>query len=109
MIVFSLLIIAIIYSLAAYVSYVEGWRNTGWFWVINIIIGLISSIIWCWMVGYIDSKDNLYVYNLFWDTIICSIFYIFPILFFGVKMDGWGIAGLSCIIVGLVIIKCREQ
>lgn len=108
MIEWSLILLAIgLYCCSSYLSYSDAWRRSPWLIPVGMSIGIVSSIAWFMLVKQVDDKQRIYFYSLIWDTIICSCFYIVPIIFFSVKIDRWSFLGLALMICGLVIIKLR--
>ncbi len=103
----GLLLVGLVYTIGAYLSYGDEFRQKWWFIPVCTVLGTISGTMWFIMVKLIDDKQRIYVYSLMWDMVMMSIYYLFPLLFLGVKLDKWSIFGLCLMICGLTIIKVR--
>ena len=103
-----LVLAGILYVFAAYMSYSEGMRREWWYVPLAVFVGTIASTIWFWTVRYIDDKDRIYVYTMFWDFVLCAVYFVVPLLWFGVKLDRWQLCGLLLMIIGLAVIKLRS-
>jgi len=103
--IISFFVISIVYSISACITYAEDWRKSVWYYPFSITIAVITAIIWCSMIRFIDEKKAIYIYSLGWDTVVCFVFYFIPLLFFGVKLDKISALGLVMMLGGLVLIK----
>lgn len=103
-----LLFASLLYFARAYLTYTEEARKQWWFIPFAVGLGVITSIMWFSIVKWMDDKQRIYVYSLFWDTAIIAVYYLMPPLLFGVKMDRWALLGLALIVGGVVLIKTRN-
>jgi hypothetical protein len=95
------------YCVCAYASYNDELRRQPYFVPVAIFLGTIVSTIWFMAVRYIDDRQKIYVYSLFWDLMLLSVYYFLPVAFFGVKMDKWGLLGVFIAFAGLCLVKAR--
>lgn len=98
----------VLYSASAYLSYHEEWKTRNFYFPLGIFIGLCITTLWFWLVRYIDDKNKIYFYSLIWDTIMIGVFYITPIIIYGVSINKAGLFGLILIIAGLIIFKTSQ-
>lgn len=105
---FWLAITAVIYVICAYLTYKEEWRNEWWYLPVSCSFGTILVFIWYLVIKYIGDKDRIYFYSICWDAILVGVYYLLPIALFGVKLDRYGIAGLSLMVAGLVLLKMKH-
>jgi hypothetical protein len=103
-----LLLIGIIHSICCYLTFHEKFYDRWWFIPIGLFIGLCSNGLWFLAAKTIGNKDQLYIFSMFWDCLIVGIYFLFPVLFFGIKLDKIGIVGLCFIVIGTLIIKSRS-
>jgi len=105
-----LLMAALIYFMYAYLAFDEILPKEGLlFFIATMIVGLLYNILWYWSIRMITEKNDFFLFVLLWDFIYISIFYFTPVLLFGVKMDKWGLIGISSMIVGLLIMKIGHK
>lgn len=104
----ALVLIGIMCGLSAWITYKESNRNSSWFIPTLIGIDIVSNLVWAGMTRYLDDKQKIYVFSLFWDTVMVLVWYFIPIMFFGVKIDRWILLGVLLMILGLSIIKVRS-
>lgn len=70
-----------------------------------IFLGAALAAAWGWAVRLIETKEQLYVYSLFWDSLILFAYYAVPLIYFNVKLN-WGMGiGSALVIIGLVVAK----
>lgn len=98
-----------LYLLAAYITFQEEWRNSGTGLLAYACIAIATSIAWLLTARYIGDKNRIYFYSLCWDTMLVLVFYLTPILLFGVKLDRWGVAGITLMIAGLCLLKFNQS
>lgn len=96
-----------LYSFCAYLSYNDKMRDEWYYVPLCIFMGTIVSTIWFITCRYLDDKQRIYVYSLFWDLMMGGVYYFMPLLFFGVRIDRWSLFGLFMVVAGLTIIKVR--
>lgn len=71
-----------------------------------MLIGLIHSLLWYFSSRLLSSdKEQFFMFVLLWDLVYMIVFYLTPVIFFGVNLDLWGILGVSTMICGLLIMK----
>ena len=102
-----LMIVSIIYLCESYLSYSDAWRRSYCYLPISIGLGLFSCIIWFVTVKYLDDRQRIYIFSLFWDSAMCFAFYLVPIICYNVKLDCWSLFGLFLMVAGLTIIKIK--
>lgn len=105
---FVLLFVSLLYAVGAYMTYTEEARKQWWFIPFAVGLGAVVSTLWFLMVRWLDDKQRIYVYSLFWDAIMIAVYYFLPPLIFGVKLDKWSLVGLALIVGGVALIKVRS-
>lgn len=105
---FWLGITGIMYVIGAYLTYKEEWRNEPWYIPVGVLFGSSLVLIWYLVVRYIGDRDRIYFYSLCWDVVMVGVYYILPVVLFGVKLDRYGIAGLCLMIAGLFLLKVKH-
>lgn len=105
--IIALIAIAVIYSVGCLLSYSEEYRRTSWFIWVGGLIGILINVIWFSLVKYLDDKQKIYIFGLIWDSIMMLIYYLLPMLVFGVKLNKISLFALSLIVCGMVILKIK--
>lgn len=102
-----LILFAIVYFSYAYISYDDAIIKSGLnFFILSMVIGLAHSVLWYFSSRFLSSdKEQFFIFVLIWDLIYMIVFYLTPIIFFGVKLDFWSMIGVGTMIGGLVIMK----
>ena len=103
-----LVLIGLIHSLCCYLTFNERYHERWWFIPIGLLFGMSSNGLWFLAAKTIGNKDNLYVFTLFWDGLVVAIYFLMPVLLFGVKLDKIGVLGLGLIVLGTVLIKWKS-
>lgn len=105
---FWLAVTSVIYVICAYLTYKEEWRNESWYLPVCFFFGTVLVVIWYMVIKYIGDKDRIYFFSLCWDAVMVAVYYILPVLVFGVKLDRYGIGGLCLMIAGLALLKMKH-
>jgi drug/metabolite transporter (DMT)-like permease len=103
----SLVAVAIIYVLCAYLSYSINWHDRAWYMPVGVFLGTSTVVLWYVMVKHLADKDRIYFYSLVWDVILVFVYYLLPIFCFGVKLDRNGVIGICLMLAGLVLMKLK--
>lgn len=103
----TLLLTAVIYTFSCYLAYHEEAKKYWWYIPLGVGLGLIASLIWFLVCKFVTDKNDLYLFNIFWDVVMAAAYYGVPILLFGVKLDRMSIVGVILILTGLIVLKCR--
>lgn len=103
-----LLLSFFMYCVCAYFSYSDEMRKKPWFIPVAVGLGTVVSTIWFITVRWLDDKQKIYVFSLFWDFVMMFVYYFLPIVWFGVKLDKWAAVGMLMMVAGLVIVKARS-
>jgi hypothetical protein len=82
-------------------------REKWWFVPLSVGIGTIVSTIWVLTIRYLGDKQKIYVFSLFWDFVMMFVYYLLPVVWFGVKLDKWSVGGIMLMVLGLVVLKMR--
>ena len=102
-----LLLAAILLAISCHLGYWEFFRRSDYFYPISFMVGSAITILWYTSVRYLDDKHRIYVFSMLWDVTMIAIFYLIPIMFYGVQLTRWGILGLFLVLVGVVILKIQ--
>ena len=102
-----LFLFACVYFSYAYISYDDNINKLDFnFFVYSMVIGLAHSILWYFSSRLLSSdKEQFFIFVLMWDLVYMIVFYLTPIIFFGVKLDFWATIGVATMIGGLIIMK----
>jgi hypothetical protein len=98
----------VLYAASAYLSYHKEWKSSNFYFPLGIFVGLLITTLWFWLVKNMDDKNEIYFYSLVWDAIMIGVFYIVPIIVYGVNINKIGLIGLFLIICGLIIFKTSQ-
>jgi uncharacterized membrane protein len=90
---------------ASFLSFNESWRDKSWFLLVSIGLATTSATIWYSMVRYIGDIDRLYFYSACWDSVIFLVYYLIPVLFFGIRLESSGLVGIVLIGFGLALLR----
>ena len=103
----SLLLVVGLYAITCCISYSEEFKQSNYYYPAGFAVGLLTTLIWFTAVRSITEKEKLYFYSLCWDFVMISVFYFFPILFLGIKVNKIGLVGIGLMVVGLIIVKVK--
>ena len=107
-VVISLLGVALLYCFCAYMSYHESWHGQWWYVPLGVLTGAAASGVWFAMAAYLKDRQAIYLYNFYWDVVLCSVFYLVPVLCCGVKLNWAGVLGLAMMAAGTLLLKVQS-
>jgi len=101
----SLALIAVLYFVGAYATFHPPWRDhASYIWLL-LAINTIATVIYASMMRYVDTANRMYVYNVLWDVVMCGMYYLVPLACFGVQLDRYGVAGMTLVVLGSILLK----
>jgi len=101
--------VALVYFAYAYLAFSDINKNGLTFFLLSMVVGAFYSLLWYWSSRLITEKSDYFLFVLIWDFVYIGVFYLTPVLFFGVKLDKWGIIGMLSMIAGLLIMKIGHR
>lgn len=100
-----LVVVAVFSVAAAYLSYLESCRDCWWYVPAGVSLAVPVSIIWYSSARLLGNANSVYFYSMCWDAVAVAAFYLIPLLCFGVRLNWQGLAGVVCMLVGLLLFK----
>ena len=80
------------------------WSYTPWM----IVLGAVCAGLFAWGAQLLDNKGKVFVFSIWYDSLVLACYYILPILIFGTRVS-WGVMlGAAFVVAGLVIVKASE-
>lgn len=96
---------AVLYAMGCWLTYADGARNYWWYVPLGVLIGAVVNLFWFLAVKWLDDKQRIFVFNLIWDSVLLLIYYILPLILFGVSIDKKMVLAMTLIISGMVVLK----
>jgi drug/metabolite transporter (DMT)-like permease len=95
-----------IYAMAAYDPEFKTnpWKGYG----LPMLVAMLSTAAWMWLIRSIDSDRQTFWINMAWDVGATLICIIMPVFLYGVKVDTRTAIGCAISIIGLMIVKTSE-
>lgn len=101
--------VALVYFLYTCLAFGQFNKDEFSFFVYSMVIGLFYSLLWYWSARLVTDKNDYFLFVLVWDFVYIGVFYLTPIIMFGVKLDVWGMVGLACMVGGLLVMKAGHM
>ena len=101
--------VAVVYFAYTCLAFGEFNKNGLPFFFASMTVGFFYSLLWYWSARLVADKSEYFLFVLVWDFVYIGVFYLTPILLFGVKLDKWGIIGMVCMIAGLLVMKMGHR
>lgn len=95
----------LVYIAAVFLSYSEKMKASHWYFPVGILIAIVANVMWLYIAKNSPAKESIYVRGLIWDSMIVGTYTLIPIVFFGVRLSSWTLAGAALIAVGLILTK----
>lgn len=104
-----LLIVAIIQTCLCTMTFTKSFHDRWWYFPVGIIFGVTTNSLWLLSAKILPDKQQIYIFSLFWDCIMVGVYFLIPVIAFGIKFDKIGFFGLLLIIIGTLLIKLRSE
>lgn len=101
------LIAAIIYLFASWMTYSDSAKQAAWYIPVGIFVGAVLSCLWYLAARLITVKEKMVAYSMAWDSMMMTIYYLMPLIFFGARLNAWGYFAMFMILSGIVILKMK--
>jgi len=72
---------------------------------ISAIFSLILGLLWGFIIKLTNTKESIYILNVFWDVGVSLIWIIMPIILLGVSLNSKQIIGAVLLIAGCFLIR----
>jgi multidrug transporter EmrE-like cation transporter len=92
-----------LYSFYQYCMYAENIRNTRWLYIVAAIHAVIANLLWVHLIQILDSKEEIFRYGFYWDTILYLPIVLVPLAIFAVRPSVLQSVGMTIIIIGAIL------
>lgn len=103
--IFPYILGAILYSIAVCLAYSGSFKESKWYFLIGIAVGVLANYIWLWIAKHSPDKHQIYISGLIWDSVLVGAYTLIPIMFFGVRFTNLTALGVILIVSGFLVIK----
>lgn len=89
------------------ITFTKSVHDRWWYFPLGMLLGVSTNCIWLLSAKLLDTKEKIYTLSLFWDCAMVAVYFLVPVLFFGIRLDRIGVIGLVIAIVGALLVKSR--
>lgn len=101
-----LFIVAIFsYSSLVCLTYLKDLRETWYYLPVGLGLALLNNFIWLTIARQSPNEHVLYLYGIYWDTIIILTYTLIPFLMFNIKLSNISWVGIGLVLLGLLVTK----
>jgi len=104
-----ILAVMTLYSTSVMLCYNSETRNSWYYPVVSILIGLCISSMWVTGVRVLDNKERIFFFSLCWAFAVIFVDYVIPLVFFGLNVNKYVVLGSLIVAAGLVIMKLNMK
>lgn len=102
---FLLAPVFLVFTLGAWASYSDKWRDSVWFFPTVAGTGFVCSVLWYLASRALACKELIFTYSLVWDSLMMVAYYVLPLLVMGVRPGPGVMLGGALIVSGMLVIK----
>jgi hypothetical protein len=102
-------IIAVIYSIASFASYSKEIRDSNYVFILNCLIGVMSSALWILMIRSLNDTNKIVAASLVWDLIVTIAYVVVPIIMQGKTLEWQAYAALALAVVAILWFKAATS
>lgn len=95
----------LVFLAGSVMSFSDSFRRSAWFIPGFTTANLAIGFLWVWAARLLDDKAKIYVYSLYWDSLMVLCYYLLPLLVMGIKLNTQTLCGIFLTVTGLVVIK----
>lgn len=67
--------------------------------------GAVCAWMFALAARWLDDKEAIYVYSLWWDSLMLAAYYLLPLLASGVRPAAGACAGVVLVVLGMALVK----
>jgi multidrug transporter EmrE-like cation transporter len=86
-------------------SYTDALRRSPWYTWWMVALGAACAGLFAWGAKLLDETPKVWVYSLWYDSLVLAGYYLIPLLVFGTKVSPGVLAGSALVLAGLVVVK----
>lgn len=101
----SLISICILYGFASYATYNSEIRQSAWYTPIILLIGNISSVLWCVSTMNVADNKRIVWFSFAWDAAIIMAYGVIPFFIINRRMTWDVCCSLFLMVSGLIWLK----
>jgi drug/metabolite transporter (DMT)-like permease len=106
--VIILAIITVLTMLSCCITFSKTWHDKWYYIPCGLALTVIINFIWYSSAKFLGDEKKIYLFSLYWDFIVCSIYLFFPLLLINAKIDKWQYLGIFLMFLGIIIIKIKS-
>lgn len=95
----------LVFLVGSAMSFSDTFRRSTWFIPGFTTANLAIGFLWIWAARLLDDKAKIYVFSLYWDSLMVLCYYILPLLAMGIKLNSQTVFGIVLTVIGLIVIK----
>lgn len=104
-----ILAVMTLYSISLTLCYNTETRNSWYYPVVSVVLGLCISSMWISGVRVLDNKERIFFFSLCWEFAVIFVDYVIPLVFFGLNVNKYVVFGSLIVATGLVIMKLNMK
>lgn len=101
----TLLPLAALCALGAWLSYVPEAKASWWYVWAFTLMSAACGLMYGWAMQRTSSDHDSFALCLVWDGIVTVVYAVVPVLFMGVKVPPAGWVGVGLVAIGAVVLK----
>lgn len=92
----------------SYMSFNKSIHDKWWFPLALVACSMTAGLMWSFICKGASSAREIYTLSSIWDFIIKFAFYVFPVLFYSIKLNWQTVIGVLLVFAGCVVVKLGE-
>lgn len=97
--------VTMLFCIGSYLSYNPTYNRTSWFTPVCMLLSV--SVAGCWGIALrlLETKEQIFKYNLVWDTLAVTAYVILPLIISGVRVPLLTLVGALIVLFGLFLVQ----
>lgn len=95
----------LLYSIMAYISYSESFKQSKWFFLTGIGLAILVNAIWFSIAKNEAVASKLVLKGLYWDVMLTAAYLVIPLILFQAKLSLLQALGVGLIVLGVLFTK----
>jgi hypothetical protein len=103
-----LIIVSILTMLSCCLTFNKSYHDKWYYMPFGLFVALMCNLLWYGSAKYLHDEKKVYIFSLYWDFVVCSIYLFFPLIIINTKLDKWCYIGIFLMFLGMLIIKIKS-
>ena len=106
---FFLTLMVVFHFVMCYLIFNKDIHAKWWYLFLGVLLAALNNFVWFYSAKIIENKKEMYLFSALYSILITVVYFLVPILFFGLKINKWELIGIVLMIIGFIIFRTNQN